>query len=332
LTPITDEVGAKAPAVSPDGQWLYYIVDQTTIGSGRLWLKRVRLDGTGREMLCAVEGRLDAAGHRFSRGYPISTISSDGRRMVYSGFLGDGSPETATWGFLTFFLDRGAFHLHVTGPDWHNLHPQYSRSQDPVRSHDVLIQHNHGSVYDARCESCGRLDALGADIHVIRDDGAGLRDMPWGRDGVEFCQGHQCWIGRSERAITSTYRSDGDEQQIIEGREAPESEHVGIRIPGAWRNDLSRVFPTPHFYHFATDIAGDRFITDHRAPDGLAVYVAEFPDQPDGAFRNIRRVAGTRGGRDKTAHTHPFLSPDGRFGFFNSDESGRLQAYMVRGF
>ncbi len=28
---------------------------------------------------------------------------------------------------------------------------------------------------------------------------------------------------------------------------------------------------------------------------------------------------------------HPFLSPDDRMVFFNSDESGLLQAYMVRG-
>jgi Tol biopolymer transport system component len=33
----------------------------------------------------------------------------------------------------------------------------------------------------------------------------------------------------------------------------------------------------------------------------------------------------------KGSHIHPFLSPDGRMAFFNSDESGRLQAYMIRG-
>lgn len=31
------------------------------------------------------------------------------------------------------------------------------------------------------------------------------------------------------------------------------------------------------------------------------------------------------------AHIHPFLSPDGSMGFFNSDESGTVQAYMIRG-
>ena len=43
----------------------------------------------------------------------------------------------------------------------------------------------------------------GADVHVIADDGTNLRDLPWGRDGNEFCQGHQCWIGADERALTS---------------------------------------------------------------------------------------------------------------------------------
>ena len=33
----------------------------------------------------------------------------------------------------------------------------------------------------------------------------------------------------------------------------------------------------------------------------------------------------------KTSHMHPLLSPDGRMAFFNSDESGRLQAYAIRG-
>jgi Tol biopolymer transport system component len=33
----------------------------------------------------------------------------------------------------------------------------------------------------------------------------------------------------------------------------------------------------------------------------------------------------------KGSHIHPFLSPDGRTAYFNSDESGTLQAYMIRG-
>ena len=38
-----------------------------------------------------------------------------------------------------------------------------------------------------------------------------------------------------------------------------------------------------------------------------------------------------RSSGNEEAHIHPFLSPDGKLAFFNSDKSGVLQAYMVRG-
>ncbi len=49
LHPLTEETGATAASVCPDGKYVYYFVDQTTVGGGRLTLKRVNLDGTGRE-------------------------------------------------------------------------------------------------------------------------------------------------------------------------------------------------------------------------------------------------------------------------------------------
>ena len=53
-----------------------------------------------------------------------------------------------------------------------------------------------------------------------------------------------------------------------------------------------------------------------------------------GRGRRARKCAEGRKPRivlAKDTHIHPFLSPDGVSGFFNSDESGVLQAYMVRG-
>ena len=157
--------------------------------------------------------------------------------------------------------------------------------------------------------------------------------MPWGRDGNEFCQGHQCWRGRTTWAITSTGCRKPPEAQLIEGRAAPHAGHVGIKTPGGVRNDLSRDFPDPHFYHFATDIAGKRLISD-AGPLGkdASIYLAELgrarqgPGQP-----SSRYLLSPRSSCDKTAHIHPFLSPDGTMAFFNSDESGILQAYMIRG-
>jgi hypothetical protein len=37
-------------------------------------------------------------------------------------------------------------------------------------------------------------------------------------------------------------------------------------------------------------------------------------------------------GSAQSTHPHPFFSPDGRMAFFNSDESGHPQVYMVTGY
>jgi len=100
---------------------------------------------------------------------------------------------------------------------------------------------------------------------------------------------------------------------------------------GFFQQALSSRFDTPQFCHFATDIAGARLITDHFLRDEMwEIYFANLPDQgvsePLADFTYL--LAPRTGVR---VHSHPFLSPDGKRGFFNSDESGVLQAYMIRG-
>jgi len=55
------------------------------------------------------------------------------------------------------------------------------------------------------------------------------------------------------------------------------------------RNDLSREFPNPHFYHFATDIAGKRLISD-AAPfnQGGKIYMAELGEPGRDPLRRFR--------------------------------------------
>jgi hypothetical protein len=333
LSPLTDEIGSTAPSISPDGQWLYYFVDQTETGGGSLTLKRVALEGTRRETLLVVDAPLPGTAFRPSRIYPLSTISSDGRRLALSCFLGDGRTENAPWGLMVFDLERAAVALITRGESWCNMHPQYSRSLDPSESHDILIQENHDNVTDASGRTSRLVGGLGADIHVIRDDGTDFRNMPWGRDGNEHCQGHQCWRGRSAWAITSTGSKQPPEAQLIEGKAAPFAGHVGINTPGGLRNDLSRSVSDPHFYHFATDIAGQRFISDADiADDKASICVARLGQPGTDPLQDWRRLLRLPYTGDKNAHIHPFLSPDGALGFFNSDESGILQAFMVRGF
>lgn len=331
LFTLTHETGATAPSVTPDGKAVYYFVNETEPGGGRLTLKRVNLDGTERETVLVVDAPLPGTNYRPSCIYPLSTISSDGRRMALSCFLGDGRTEGAPWGLMVFDLVSASVQLLIAGVSWCNMHPQYCRSLDPEASHDILIQENHGNACDVSGKITTLVSGLGADIHVIRDDGMNFRDMPWGRDGNEFCQGHQCWIGRSRRAITSTSTRQPAEAQLIEGVAVPHVDHNGLNTPGAVRGDLSRSFTRPDFYHFATDIAGKRLITDAGLMNaGGAIYLADLPEETGGALENITWLLNPRNSWTKGAHIHPFLSPDGKTGFFNSDESGTLQAYMVR--
>jgi hypothetical protein len=216
----------------------------------------------------------------------------------------------------------------VHGPTWCNVHPQYCRATDPQQVHDILIQENHGNVAAADGSTRKLTGGEGADIHVVRDDGSNFRNMPWGRDGNERCQGHQCWRGRTTWGITSTVTRQPPEAQLIEGKAAPHAGHVGIKTPGGARNDLTREFPGPKFYHFATDINGKRLISD--AAQGR-IYLGELGTPGKDPMRNVKYLLNAKSSGKKEAHVHPFLSPDGSLGFFNSDESGTLQAYMIRG-
>lgn len=332
LHPLTDERGATAPSVSPDGKYVYYFVDETEVGGGRLTLKRVNLDGTRRETILVVDSPLPDTRFRPSQIYPLSTISSDGKRLAISAFLGDGQTVGAPFGLMVFDLERATVSLICQGPTWCNMHPQYCRSTDPEARHDILIQENHGNAATADGSITRLVGGDGADVHVIRDDGSSFRNLPWGRDGNESCQGHQCWRGRTTWAITSTYTRQPPEAQLIEGRPVAHAGHVGSKTPGGVRNDLSRDFPNPRFYHFATDIAGKRLISDAAPFDkGCKIYMAELGEPGHDPLRDFRYLLCPKSSCDKGAHIHPFLSPDGSLGFFNSDESGILQAYMIRG-
>ena len=332
LSPLTDEVGATGPSVSPDGQYLYYFVNATEVGGGRLTLKRVKLDGTHRETILAVAAPLPGTNLRPSQIYPLSTISSDGKRVAISAFLGDGRTEGAPFGLMVFDVEKATVALILQGPSWCNLHPQFCRSLAPDARRDIMIQENHGNVCNAKGEIQRLTGGEGADIHVVCDDGTNFRNLPWGRDGNEFCQGHQCWRGRSTWAITSTGTRNPPEAQLIEGRAAPPAGHLGIKTPGGVRNDLSRSFSSPHFYHFATDGAGHRLISDAGPLDKHArIFLATLGQPGQDPAQPFTHLLAPQSTCVKGAHIHPFLSPDGTLGFFNSDESGLLQAYLIRG-
>lgn len=331
LHPITEETGATAPSVSPDGTLLYYFVNETEINGGTLTLKSVRLDGSERQTVMVIDSPLHGTPHRPSLIYPLSTIRSDGKSIALSCFLGDGRSENQLWGLMIFDLEKISVSLILKGQNWCNIHPQYCRSTDIAEMRDMLVQENHGNFSDASGKVIKGVGGVGADIHLIRDDGTNFRNMPWGRDGNELCQGHQSWRGRTAWAITSTINRIPDEQQLIESKAVEYSGHIGALSPGGIRNRLSRSFATPCFFHFATDIAGKLLVTDTGDKKSLSggLYIAKTGEPGIDPLSDWTCLCQPRASQ---VHMHPFLSPDGTMAFFNSDESGILHTYMARGF
>lgn len=295
LHPITDEVGTTAPSISPDGRYLYYFVDETEPGGGRLTLKRVVLDGSDRRTLLILDAPLPQTTYHPSRIYPLSTIRADGKTNILSCFLGDGQSTQAPWGLMVFDLDRMSVELILAGESWCNIHSQYSRSTNPELIQDILIQENHGNISSATGEIQQLMGDAGVDVHVIKDNGTDFRNMPWGRDSNEFCQGHQCWRGTTSWAITSTRTKKPAEQQLIESQAVAHMDHVGRASPEARRKHLSRSYPRPCFYHFATDRAGNRLVTDTSLADqGGRIFTATLNSHGQDALSNCICLANPR--------------------------------------
>jgi len=343
ISPLSDEVGVVAPSVSPDGKFLYYFVDETTPGAGRLTLRRRDLDGGHPETLAVLDRKIPGTPFSFSRPGQLSTIRSDGRKLALYGFLGDGVHGGGAYGLLVFDLESGGVELVFQGRAFWNMHVQYSRSLDPEHKHDILIQENHGNfiAVDGRPQHRGW--GRGADIHVIRDDGQNLRNMPWGKVEGERCSGHQCWRGQTPFAIASIVVGDDDalrekrsELHLMESLPVPHFGHDGARTDDPVRNRLTREFPAQHFNHFATDLAGTRLIADYRTswdievPMADAIYLMDLGEPGVEAARNIRYLFSSGSSWLQEAHVHPFFSPDASVALFNSDESGQTQAYLIR--
>jgi len=348
---VTDELGAVAPAMTPDGNWIYYFVDATTPGKGALTLKRVHVDGTQRATLMVVDKPIAGKGTFPTRLYPLATIRSDGNSIVIGAFLGDGQQENAPWAVIAFDLLKLEARIVFADAEMCNPHPQYSRALSDPGRHDLMIQHNHGSRCDPQGNYLRLADHanLGADIHVIRDDGTNFRDVPFGRSPSEIVHGHQEWRGRTDLIIGGVFQVEGTgkwtSKPLCEGRAAAgPTPHMGRNVPGAFVRDLTPREPDVWLGHTAIDLSGTKIVTDWStpmvqetenllAPDQQKLIIGMIPETP-GDFCRWKYLLNPRSTwRSQVEHPHPCISPDGRMIFFNSDWLGGVsQLWSVTDF
>lgn len=345
LIQVTDEQGVRGPAVSPDGKWMYYLVDKTLMPEGVLKLKRLSLENFTRETLLVLDGPIPGTDYKPKRLYNLSSISTDGKRLCSSAFLGDGNTENAPFGLLIFDLENPSVKLVFKGKHFNNTHPQYSNSTDPVLSHDIMIQHNHGSIIDAKGTSHGRPpESKGACLHVIRDDGTNWRDIPIGREGIQYNSGHQQWRGKTGAVLSSVHHGKMTEYKgrpLIQGWPIPTDDstsHKGSNIPGGRYVDVTRNLEMPDFLHFSLDVSGTYLVFDSYRNDAktgkmdIILSIGTLSNEKEPLCKVQYLLNSRSSGNGQPAHTHPFFSPDSRMMFFNSDVDGIPQIFMVTGY
>lgn len=332
LSPLTDETGAYAPCVSPDGRFFYYFIRQDQ----RTSLKRVDLQTGERCTLSVIDGYIPGTRLRIANLSPLATIRQDGKAIALPVFLGQVG-ESFNFGMIVFDLETNEQRLILCGPSWSNVHPQYCLSSDPQSMYDLLIQDNHGCLIAPDGNLLRHTAGRGCDIHMIRDDGTNFRTLAWGRDKVEQCRGHQCWRGHSTYAIGSVtiQLENGDEKILLmEGEGFATTDHLGKYTPDTTYNEITRHLTHPKFDHFATDLAGERLISDGLFADGWKLSLSRLGVPGEEGLGPNCYLLDTKADINVTpkniTHPHPFFSPDGKMAFFNSNESGTLQAYMLR--
>lgn len=342
LRQITDEKGAMAPSVSPDGKWMYYFVNNTSTFGGALFLKRVSLDNLERQTVLKLEGPIPGTGFRTSGYFTLSSISSDGKRLCIGAFLGDGKTVNAPFGLLVFDLEEPSVKLVFKDKYFHNMHPQYCRSTDPELSHDIMLQNNHGDSLLVTGRCVRSVSGREGDLHVISDYGTNWRDIPVGRDSVQFIQGHEQWWGRTGSVLSAMSIRRGERagyRPVFLARPVKTDEktsHLGVNVPGGQYVDITRNLVKPDLWHFSSDLSGKYLISDTRTRiEGeerqiVRLVLGTLTEGEEPELKLVHLINTGSSGRNP-AHPHPFFSPDNRMIFFNSDVDGIVQIFMVTG-
>jgi len=331
-------------AVTPDGKWMYYLTDRTRAPERLLKLKRLSLETFERHTLLVLDGSIPGADQWPTRLHGASSLSSDGKRLCTCAFLGDGKTDNPPFGILVFDLEKLSAKVIFQGPHFNNMHLQYCRSLDPLLSHDILIQHNHGSEIDRNGRTLKLVGGAGADLHVIRDDGTKWRDIPIGRDGIYAHTGHEQWRGRMGTVISSMRSRKAGKHRLFESwaiRTDDTTSHKGSAIPGARNIDLTRTVPFTDFNHFSMALSGMHIVARHerqKKGDDLKLYIGTFRPGENTCLK-VQYLLSPKAARAKDGFRRgqsdkprPFFSPDARMVFFHSNIDGPCHVFMVTGY
>ncbi len=314
---------------------------------GVLDLHRLDLRTGAVEPLFRAEGLLKGTRLPVDRMH-VEAVSWDATRLGALAYLDyDRKPEGET-GIVAMDTDTGHMEVIFSQPHTHS-HLRYFPSEKEPQTRTLMVQHQHDRVPDEKGRQRPALwqaDHRGVDLHMLRDDGTHWQDLPFGRDGIESCIGHQVWRGTEGEVASVMLQNrdnsygwaDGTQQHVVSGfpmSADPKAPHCGRLGRNAQRRELSRPESSPRLCHLAVDRSGLRFVFDtfpvwSGERSGMAIYLGEGTDfDAPLTFRYLLNSGVLIQGGN---HAHPILPPDGDAVFFASDYFGSRQAYMIKGF
>lgn len=288
LQRLTEDGVVSSPVMGPTGEWMAYL----RVTAPTEWaIIRLYLDTLEQETVAVVND--------LRRPYPLATTSPDGRWYVTGAWLPDGE-----FGLLRVDLQEKRSAIIHQGPEILNPHMQF----EPGRGRDLLVQHNRGGSLDAAGNIVRLVGEEGATFYLVDYEGQNLRRLAIGKPYSAPIQGHQCWIGKTGR-ILSTLSGDVEAGNLVtigEGDEAPTVVARGLD------------FSHPNASH-----DGRWFVSDVRPYGEIVVGSLK-----TGRYKLLCQSESSFG-RPQYTHPHPFFSPDNRYVLFNSDRAGLAQIYAV---
>ena len=288
---ITDEDGASAPVVTPDGRWFYYSVGHA--------VKRMSPDTFERETVMSIPER------EFPTVRGIASVDYSGTR-----FLAPARDAAGRHGLACVDLAAGTTRMIMSGPDLWNPHGQYSKNAE----RKVLIQVNHGLELDAHGNLLRLVGPRGASLMVADDDGRNAMTLRAGFTMLERVQGHQCWVGTKSVVITTLHNRTSETAPWVQDR-------IVTIVPG----EAARIVSTGQaFTHMHTTPDGEFWVSDSNRTGDLFVGSIR-----TGKYKLFHRSGSTFGSAQET-HPHPFFLGDGKTVGWNSDVTGVAHIYCAR--
>jgi hypothetical protein len=347
LQPLSDMVeGMRWFRLAPDGRHLIYGCEDAR--PNELRLRRLDLQTGETEEVFAAGGELADTSCPVGR-VSLETVSYDASRIGGLAYLDcDRKPDGET-GIVILDTARGTMDV-ISNQPHHHSHLRYFPGKDEPGRRSLMVQHNHDRAVDEKGRMVKRVwdaEDRGVDLHVIGDDGTGWGDLPFGRDGVESCIGHQVWRAPHYEVAAIMYQNqdnsygwaDGTRQHLVTGAPVacdPRKEHRGRVGRDEDRHLLSQKLDDPRLCHLACDGTGLRFAFDtfpvwngDRA--GMEIYIGNGETLTSPLeFHYILNSGVVFISPHGHNHAHPILSPNGSELFFTSDYFGSPQAYMVK--